>query len=518
MDCSYSAASIENLTIDNAISGEIYVLLVTNFENDPGEIQIEQTNSSGAGAGSTVAELEVEITSNDVTFIDDDNDELTPSVASLCGFTSTTLIAESPFAETYEWFQNGIILDNETAGTLVVTESDFYSVVAYDSDCEVYSQYDVILNFYKDAVANAAPDMVTCDISGDGTEDFNLEAQTAVILGAQSETEFAVTYHATLGDAQAGTNALTSPYNAGDNTVIYVRVEDLDAVGSGSGCASTNTSFNLVITGAIPEATSVDYELCDDESFDEVESFDLDTHSVEVLNGQDPANYNVSYYLSQADADAGVNALTSPYENVANPQTIYVRVENNASADCYATTALDLIVSPLADTTIDTSSMYEVCPNATSPITITATGNNYSESEVTITWYRDGVVIPGQTSLTLNNVLLAGTYTIEVAFNNSSCPSTSEDVEVGELESCVIPQGISPNGDNKNDFFDLSSFDVQSLEIFNRYGTKVYAKTNYTNEWFGQSQDGDELPVGTYYYVMKYQGGKVKTSWVYINR
>ncbi|MBQ0769692.1 MAG: gliding motility-associated C-terminal domain-containing protein [Bizionia sp.] len=518
IDCSYSAASTENLTIDNAVSGEVYVLLVTNFSNQPGDIQIQQTNSNGTGAGSTVAELDVEITSNDVAFIDDDNDELTPAVASLCGFDSTTLTAESPFAETYEWFQNGIILDGETAGTLVVTESDFYSVVAYDSDCEVYSQYDVILNFYKDAVANAAPDMVTCDISGDGTEDFNLEAQTAIILGAQSETDFAVTYHATLGDAQAGTNALASPYNAGDNTVIYVRVEDLDAVGSGSGCASTNTSFNLLITGATPEATSVDYELCDDESYDEVELFDLNAHSIEVLNGQDPANYNVSYYLTQTDADAGTNALTSPYENVANPQTIYVRVENNVSADCYATAALDLIVTPLADTTIDTSAMYEVCPNATSPITITATGNNYTESEVTITWYRDGVVIPGQTSLALNNVFVAGTYTIEVAFNNSSCPATSDDVEVSELESCIIPQGISPNGDNKNDNFDLSSFDVQSLEIFNRYGTKVYSKANYTNEWFGQSQDGDELPVGTYYYVMKYQGGKVKTSWVYINR
>ncbi|WP_246130363.1 fibronectin type III domain-containing protein, partial [Bizionia saleffrena] len=482
MDCSYSAASLENLTIDNAISGEIYVLLVTNYANDPGEIEIEQTNSGGSGAGSTVAELDVEITSNDVTFIDDDNDELTASIANLCGFADTTLIAESPFAETYEWFQNGIILDNQTAGTLVVTESDFYSVVAYDSDCEVYSQYDVVVNFYNDAIANSVPDIITCDdISGDGTEDFNLDAQTATILGAQSETDFVVTYHATLGDAQAGINALASPYSAMDGTVIYVRVEDVNAVGSGSGCASTNTLFNLVITGALPEITGVDLEACDDDSNDGVELFDLDAHNTVVLNGQDATSFAVSYYLTQADADAGVGALTSPYENISNPQTIIARVENIGSTDCYVTEDLDLIVGALPDTTIDTSAIYEVCPNATSPITITATGNNYAESEVTIAWYRDGIAIPGQTSLTLNNVLLLGTYTIEVTFNNSSCPSTSEDVEVYELENCIIPQGISPNGDNKNDFFDLSSFDVQSLEIFNRYGTKVYSRANYTN-------------------------------------
>ena len=45
-----------------------------------------------------------------------------------------------------------------------------------------------------------------------------------------------------------------------------------------------------------------------------------------------------------------------------------------------------------------------------------------------------------------------------------------------------------------------------------------YSKTNYTNEWFGQTDDGDELPVGTYFYTMEYQNGKRRTAWVYIQR
>ncbi|WP_452222539.1 gliding motility-associated C-terminal domain-containing protein, partial [Lacinutrix chionoecetis] len=101
--------------------------------------------------------------------------------------------------------------------------------------------------------------------------------------------------------------------------------------------------------------------------------------------------------------------------------------------------------------------------------------------------------------------------------NDTGCTS-SEDIEVFELDTCIIPQGISPNGDGLNDTFDLSSYDVQTLAIFNRNGVKVYEKTNYTNEWRGQSLDGDELPVGTYYYVMNYQGNKTKAAWVYINR
>jgi gliding motility-associated-like protein len=86
------------------------------------------------------------------------------------------------------------------------------------------------------------------------------------------------------------------------------------------------------------------------------------------------------------------------------------------------------------------------------------------------------------------------------------------------LENCVIPEGISPNGDGKNDTFDLSSYDVSKLEIFNRNGTRVYQKRNYTNEWFGQSDDGEDLPVGTYFYTMEYQNGKQRAAWVYIQR
>jgi gliding motility-associated-like protein len=82
---------------------------------------------------------------------------------------------------------------------------------------------------------------------------------------------------------------------------------------------------------------------------------------------------------------------------------------------------------------------------------------------------------------------------------------------------CDIPRGISPNGDNKNDRFDLTGLNVRHIEIFNRYGMQVYKKANYTNDWHGQSNGGDDLPTGTYYYVINL-GNNTKTGWVYINR
>jgi gliding motility-associated-like protein len=84
---------------------------------------------------------------------------------------------------------------------------------------------------------------------------------------------------------------------------------------------------------------------------------------------------------------------------------------------------------------------------------------------------------------------------------------------------CDIQKGISPNNDTKNDFFDLRLMNVQQLGIYNRYGTKVYSKNEYTNEWIGQSDSGSELPDGTYYYVIEFKNNQPsKTGWIYINR
>ena len=84
---------------------------------------------------------------------------------------------------------------------------------------------------------------------------------------------------------------------------------------------------------------------------------------------------------------------------------------------------------------------------------------------------------------------------------------------------CDIQKGISPNNDNKNDFFDLRLMNVQKLGIYNRLGTNVYSKNEYTNEWIGQSDSGSELPDGTYFYVIEFKNNQPsKTGWIYINR
>ena len=48
IDCSYSTAATETATVDNAQVGEVYILLITNFSNSPGQITFSQTSGSGS--------------------------------------------------------------------------------------------------------------------------------------------------------------------------------------------------------------------------------------------------------------------------------------------------------------------------------------------------------------------------------------------------------------------------------------------------------------------------------------
>jgi len=132
------------------------------------------------------------------------------------------------------------------------------------------------------------------------------------------------------------------------------------------------------------------------------------------------------------------------------------------------------------------------------------------------------------------------TYTVTIAIpddletdivNTAGVSSTVPDPDLANNEAtdtdvvcdnCLfdkIPKGISPNGDRFNNVFDLTRQpEIAMLEIFNRYGLKVYERGNYTNQWDGRDSSGKELPSATYYYVIYFKEKKPVTGWVYINR
>jgi gliding motility-associated-like protein len=80
-----------------------------------------------------------------------------------------------------------------------------------------------------------------------------------------------------------------------------------------------------------------------------------------------------------------------------------------------------------------------------------------------------------------------------------------------QTESCLfIPNAFTPNGDGDHDMWVISNLDLYNsikLEIFNRWGNKVYENADYQNDWDGLSSDGKKLPGGVYYYVIDMSNG-----------
>jgi len=75
------------------------------------------------------------------------------------------------------------------------------------------------------------------------------------------------------------------------------------------------------------------------------------------------------------------------------------------------------------------------------------------------------------------------------------------------LEEIYRPTGFTPNGDGINDylkFLGLENGISNVLIIYNRWGTEVFRMDNFSNEpgWDGLTNDGNELPEDTYYYIL----------------
>ncbi len=91
------------------------------------------------------------------------------------------------------------------------------------------------------------------------------------------------------------------------------------------------------------------------------------------------------------------------------------------------------------------------------------------------------------------------------------------------------PQGISPNGDGKNDVLIIPGvlrMQPNTLTIYNRWGNAVYTIDNYKNNWGGTSNVGSSLlggdgnlPDATYYYILDFKGKMPAAGGsLYINR
>ena len=102
------------------------------------------------------------------------------------------------------------------------------------------------------------------------------------------------------------------------------------------------------------------------------------------------------------------------------------------------------------------------------------------------------------------NGLSAGTYSVIVTDDNGCV--AQEQIILIQPRELAMPEGVSPNGDNENDFFvirGIEAYGDNELIIYNRWGNIVYQKNGYNNEWHGENMKGEPLPDGTYFAIFK---------------
>lgn len=131
----------------------------------------------------------------------------------------------------------------------------------------------------------------------------------------------------------------------------------------------------------------------------------------------------------------------------------------------------------------------------------------------------------------LGNTTFSGTETVGELTSDIFDPSLYTALTIGSIlkgNGGINPYTIfTPNGDGINDTFIIEGIETSpdnEVIIFNRWGVEVYRKRNYDNSFAGISngrvtvEEAKELPVGTYYYVIKLKDQQDIAGPLYLNR
>jgi gliding motility-associated-like protein len=96
------------------------------------------------------------------------------------------------------------------------------------------------------------------------------------------------------------------------------------------------------------------------------------------------------------------------------------------------------------------------------------------------------------------------TYLVKLTVTDNFGCTDSKEASIYVFSELTVQNVFTPNGDNRNDLFEVSSHGSVplSLNIFTRSGTLVYKAEGITITWDGRTSWGLELSQGVYYYVL----------------
>jgi gliding motility-associated-like protein len=175
-------------------------------------------------------------------------------------------------------------------------------------------------------------------------------------------------------------------------------------------------------------------------------------------------------------------------------------------AGSYTVTVRDAVLSivPVAITITEPTELKVTattvpvsCPsNSDGSITITPSGGTPS---YTALWS------DGATAMQRNN-LLTGTYNVIVTDANGCSVNSSVVIEATGSKECIeVQEIITPNGDGFYDTWNIKNIELfpeAEVQVFNRWGQKVFTSRNISADDWDGTVDGKPLPMDSYHYIL----------------
>ena len=240
---------------------------------------------------------------------------------------------------------------------------------------------------------------------------------------------------------------------------------------------------------------------------------DAGTYSLTVsIGGCTSASSTVTVIVNNCNTDLSVvKTVNNSHPIIGHTVVFTIVVTNNGPGNATGVAVTDILQSGYVY--VSSTTTAGVFNSSTGVWTIGAMLNGTSQTlTVTATVIANGNYV--------NTAIVYGNETdVTMANNNSSVETFPTDFN--------IPEGFSPNGDGINDVFVIRGIDNYSenkFTIFNRWGDKVFEANPYQNTWDGKSTKGlriggDELPTGTYFYILDLgDGSDIFKGTIYLKR
>jgi gliding motility-associated-like protein len=261
-----------------------------------------------------------------------------------------------------------------------------------------------------------------------------------------------------------------------DNSISSVRHVDssgLYFVEVQVGICSTSDTINIQVLDAPPIHLGIDTFICD--------------NSFITLNAY---NSLASSYLWQD----GSTFATYEASNIGE-----YSVEVHYASGCINYDTIQIVSEPVIEISLPSDTTF--CQG--NPIIL----NAYHPNAKTYQW-KGFSAYYGQNDLTDTSFIisLSGDYSIIL---NNGCRDLEHQINViAEDCSCIpfIPNAFTPNGDGNNDDFQVYSnceIETYNLQIYNRWGEKVFESDDINRGWDGQSFN-QEAPIGVYVWKIEY--------------